>query len=54
MKYYLQLNVSQFFKIKLTNKYNPVVCALKNCNLNSREKFEPGPGLHNIAFKREI
>ena len=30
--------------IKLTSKYNPIVCALKNYKLNSREKFEPGPG----------
>ena len=30
--------------IKLTSKYKPIVCALKNYNLNSREKFEPGPG----------
>ena len=31
-------------EIKLTSKYSPIVCALKNYNLNSREKFEPGPG----------
>ena len=28
----------------MTSKYKPIVCALKNYNLNSREKFEPGPG----------
>ena len=32
------------FKIKLKSKYKPIFCALKNYNLNSREKFEPGPG----------
>ena len=29
---------------KLTSKYKPIVCALENYNLNSKEKFEPGPG----------
>ena len=28
----------------LKSKYKPIVSALKNYNLNSREKFEPGPG----------
>ena len=27
---------------KLASKYKPIVCALKNYNFNSREKFEPG------------
>ena len=27
----------------MTSKYNPIVCALKNYNLDSRVKFEPGP-----------
>ena len=27
-----------------TSQYKPIVCALKNYNLNSREKFEPGRG----------
>ena len=31
------------YQSKLTSKYKPIVCTLKNCNLNSREKFEPGP-----------
>ena len=30
------------YEIKLTSEYTPPVCALKNYNLNSREKFEPG------------
>ena len=37
----------QYFKQRefiLTSKYKPIVCALKNYNLNSKEKFEPGPG----------
>ena len=29
---------------KFTSKYKPIVCALKNYNLTSREKFKPGPG----------
>ena len=29
---------------KLTSKYKPIVYALKNYNLNSREKFKPGLG----------
>ena len=29
----------------MPSKYKPIVCALKNYNLNSREKFEPGPGI---------
>ena len=29
-----------YFKIKLTSKYKPIVCVLKNYNLNSREKIE--------------
>ena len=36
----------RYFKIKLTSKYKPIICALKNYNLNSREKFKPGPGLN--------
>ena len=32
---------------KLTSKYKPIVCALKNYNLNAREKFEPGPGFES-------
>ena len=32
------------FKIKCTSKYKPIVCAFINYTLNSREKFEPGPG----------
>ena len=31
-------------KILVHIKYKPIVYALKNYNLNSREKFEPGPG----------
>ena len=30
--------------IKLISKYKPRVCALKNYNLISIEKFEPGSG----------
>ena len=37
------------FEIKLTSKYKPLVCALNDYNLNSREKFEPGPG--GLRFK---
>ena len=29
---------------RLTSKYKHIVCTLKNYNINSREKFEPGPG----------
>ena len=32
------------FLNQIDNKYKPIVCALKNYNLNSREQFEPGPG----------
>ena len=41
------------FKIKLTSKYKPIICALKNYNLNSREKFEPGSGFepHKGRFR---
>ena len=28
----------------MTGKYKPIVCVLKNYNLNSRENFEPVPG----------
>ena len=27
----------------MTSKYKPIVYAMKNYNLNSGEKFEPGP-----------
>ena len=31
--------------IKLISKYKLIIiCAMKNYNLNSREKFKPGPG----------
>ena len=28
----------------MTSKYKLIICALGNYNLNSSEKFEPGPG----------
>ena len=41
---YLSYSFCDILKIKLISKYTPLVCAFKNYNLNSREKFEPGPG----------
>ena len=38
----------------LTNKYKPIVCALKNCNLNSREKFESGGSRFKSRFRFEF
>ena len=35
----------------ILSKYKPIVCALKNYNLNSGEKFEPGPGSGSLRFK---
>ena len=35
---------SYILLFKLTSKHKPIVCALTNNNLNSGEKFEPGPG----------
>ena len=39
-----RINIEMYFKIKLVSKYKPIVCTIKNYNLNSREKFEHRPG----------
>ena len=38
------IKYNTYLKIKLTRKYKPIVCVFENYYLNSREKFEPGPG----------
>ena len=38
------------FKIKLISKYKPIVCGLKNYNLNSGEKFGSGSSF-SLEFK---
>ena len=40
-----------FSVIKLTSKYKPIVCALKNYNLDSREKFKPGLGFEPLTSR---
>ena len=37
--------------IVIVGKYKPIVCALKNYNLNSREKLEPGPGVPRFTSR---
>jgi len=41
------------FKIKLASKYELIIYALRNCNLNLREKFEPGPGFEPRTYRSQ-
>ena len=37
----------------MLSKYKLTICALRNYNLNSREKFEPGPGFEPRTYRSQ-
>ena len=43
----------QYFKIKLSSKYKLIICALRNYNFNSREKFKPRPGFEPRTYRSQ-